>query len=73
MARFLARSRAAWIVVSILAVLLSFVTVGIGLALIGADPIGAFDQMASAAIGSPFAISTTLGARNIHEPDPRFR
>jgi simple sugar transport system permease protein len=60
MARFLARSRAAWIVVSILAVLLSFVTVGIGLALIGADPIGAFDQMASAAIGSPFAISTTL-------------
>ena len=59
-ARLLARSRAAWIVVSLLAVLLAFLTVAVGLALIGADPVGAFDQMASAAIGSPFAISTTL-------------
>ena len=60
MARVLARSGAVWIGVSVLAVLLAFVTVGIGLALIGADPIAAFDQMAAAAIGSPFAISTTL-------------
>src|SRR5262249_45997555 len=52
-ARLLARSRAAWIVVSLLAILLAFVTVAIGLALIGADPIGAFDRMATAAIGSP--------------------
>jgi simple sugar transport system permease protein len=60
MARLLARSGAVWIGVSLLAVLLAFVTVGIGLALIGADPIDAFDQMAAAAIGSPFAITTTL-------------
>ena len=60
MARFLARSRAVWVGVSILAVLLAFVTVGLGLGLIGADPVRAFDQMATAAVGSPFAISTTI-------------
>ncbi len=60
MASLLARSRAGLIAVSLIAILLAFITVGIGLALIGADPIGAFDQMAAAAVGSPFAWSTTL-------------
>ena len=48
-----------WVAVSLAAVGLAFVTVGIGLALIGADPIDAFRQMGNAAFGSPFAMQNT--------------
>lgn len=43
-----------------IAVALAFVTVAIGLQLAGGDPVHAFERMASAAIGSPFALSTTI-------------
>jgi len=44
----------------VVAVALAFVTVAIGLQLAGADPVHAFERMASAALGSPFALSTTV-------------
>ncbi len=59
-ARLHVGSRLARIAVSLAAVGLAFVTVGIGLALLGSDPIDAFRQMGNAAFGSPFAISNTI-------------
>lgn len=58
--RLLTRSRLAWVGLSVVAILLAFLTVGAGLAVLGADPVHAFERMASSALGSPFALSTTL-------------